>query len=196
MEDPRDYDARAELMWIGTLAHNGLAGCGLGVPGMRDGDWTCHGMEHEMSAIDAKITHGAGLAVIFPAWRRHVWKSPPERLLAVGAGVVGIAPVTPALDDLSGIDEEITPERAERDAVEATIDELQDFFMSMGMATIDELQDFFMSMGMPSTLSELGIAEDDIDRMICGLRVTRGERFGTFRSLSLDDARAIYESAL
>lgn len=181
MEDPQDYDARAELMWIGTLAHNGLAGCGLGVPGMRDGDWTCHGMEHEMSAIDTKITHGAGLAVIFPAWMRHVWKSHPDRLLAFGAGVFGIEPVNPALDDLSGIDEEITPERAERDAVEATI---------------DELQDFFMSMGMPSTLSELGLAEGDIDQMIRGLRVTRGERFGTFRPLSLDDARAIYESAL
>ena len=53
-----------------------------------------------------------------------------------------------------------------------------------------------MSMGMPSTLGELGIAEDDIDQMICGLRVNRGESFGTFLKLTLEDAREIYESAL
>lgn len=181
MDEPESYDARAELMWIGTLAHNGLAGCGLGIPGMRDGDWSCHGMEHEVSAVDPRITHGAGLAVIFPAWMRHVWKSHPERFLTFGAEVFGIEPIDPEVDDLSDIDEEITPERAVHDAVEATI---------------DELQDFFMSMGMPSTLGELGIAEDDIDQMICGLRVNRGESFGTFRKLTLEDAREIYESAL
>lgn len=181
MHEPENYDARAELMWIGTLAHNGLAGCGLGIPDMRDGDWSCHGMEHEVSAVDPRITHGAGLAVIFPAWMRHVWESHPERFLTFGAEVFGIEPVDPAMDDLSAIDEEVTPERAVHDAIEATI---------------DELQDFFMSMGMPSTLGELGIAEDDIDQMICGLRVNRGESFGTFRQLTLEDARAIYESAL
>lgn len=181
MHEPENYDARAELMWIGTLAHNGLAGCGLGIPDMRDGDWSCHGMEHEVSAVDPRITHGAGLAVIFPAWMRHVWESHPERFLTLGAEVFGIEPVDPAMDDLSAIDEEVTPERAVHDAIEATI---------------DELQDFFMSMGMPSTLGELGIAEDDIDQMICGLRVNRGESFGTFRQLTLEDARAIYESAL
>ncbi len=181
MDEPENYDARAELMWIGTLAHNGLAGCGLGIPGMRDGDWSCHGLEHEVSAVDPHITHGAGLAVIFPAWMRHVWKSHPERFLTFGAEVFGIEPVDPTVDDLSTIDEEITPERAVHDAVEATI---------------DELQGFFMSMGMPSTLGELGIEEDDIDQMICGLRVNRGENFGTFRKLTLEDARTIYESAL
>mgnify|MGYP002321591306 CR=1 FL=1 len=181
MDEPESYDARAELMWIGTLAHNGLAGCGLGILGMRDGDWSCHGMEHEVSAVDPRITHGAGLAVIFPAWMRHVWKSHPERFLTFGAEVFGIEPIDPEVDDLSDIDEEITPERAVHDAVEATI---------------DELQDFFVSMGMPSTLGELGIAEDDIDQMICGLRVNRGESFGTFRKLTLEDAREIYESAL
>ena len=181
MDESENYDARAELMWTGTLAHNGLAGCGLGIPGMRDGDWSCHGMEHEVSAVDPRITHGAGLAVIFPAWMRHVWKSHPERFLTFGAEVFGIESIDPEVDDLSDIDEEITPERAVHDAVEATI---------------DELQDFFMSMGMPSTLGELGIAEDDIGQMICGLRVNRGESFGTFRKLTLEDARAIYESAL
>ena len=180
-EEPENYDARAELMWIGTLAHNGLAGCGLGIPGMRDGDWSCHGLEHEVSAVDPRITHGAGLAVIFPAWMRYVWASHPERFLTFGAEVFGIEPIDPEVDDLSGIDEEITPERAVHDAVEAAI---------------DELQGFFVSMGMPSTLGELGIDAADIDQLIRGLRINRGEQFGTFCKLTLDDARAIYESAL
>ena len=95
MENPEDYDARAEIMWVGTLAHNGLAGCGLGIPGLRDGDWTCHGLEHELSALDTKITHGAGLAVIFPAWMRYVWREHPERFLEFGSQVFGIEPVDP-----------------------------------------------------------------------------------------------------
>lgn len=181
MDDPENYDARAELMWVGTLAHNGLAGCGLGIPGKRDGDWSCHGLEHELSALDSSITHGAGLAVIFPAWMRFVWNSHPERFLAFGKQVFDIETVDPEVDDLSDIDEQITPERAEHDAVEATI---------------DALQEFFVSMGMPATLTELGITASDIDRLIEGLRINRGEQFGTFRTLTLDDARAIYESAL
>lgn len=181
MADPRDYDARANLMWTGTLAHNGIAGCGLGVPGKRDGDWTCHGMEHELSALDPKITHGAGLAVIFPAWMRYVWPAHPERFLTFAREVFGIEPVDPAVDDLSDFDEEVTPERAQADAI---------------TAAIDELQGFFVSLGMPRTLGELGITADDIDRLLAGLKQTRGERFGTFRELTLEDARAIYESAL
>lgn len=181
MDDPENYDARAELMWVGTLAHNGIAGCGLGIPGQRDGDWSCHGLEHELSALNPAITHGAGLAVIFPAWMRYVWKSHPERFLSFGEQVFGIEPVDPDIDDLSDIDEEITLERAQHDAVEATI---------------DALQDFFVSMGMPSTLSELGVCDEHINQLLAGLRLNRGELFGTFRKLTLDDARAIYESAL
>ena len=181
MESPEDYDARANIMWVGTLAHNGLAGLGMGVPGGRDGDWTCHGLEHELSAFDTRITHGAGLAVIFPAWMRYVWREHPERFLEFGSQLFGIEPVDPAVDDLSDIDEEITPERAVADAVEATI---------------DELQDFFVSLGMPRTLSEFGMTEDDIEKLMPGLSINRGELFGSFKKLTLDDARAIYRSAL
>lgn len=176
MEDPEDYDARAELMWIGSLAHNGLAGCGRGIPGKRDGDWTCHGLEHELSAYDTSITHGAGLAAIFPAWMRAVWTEHPERFLEFGKQVFGIEPVDPEED---GID--IEPELAVGYAVEATI---------------DELQEFFVSLGMPASLGELGLTEEGIESMMPGLKINRGERFGSFKSLTLDDAREIYRSAL
>ena len=176
MEDPRDYDARADIMWVGTLAHNGLAGCGLGIPGKRDGDWSSHALEHELSAVDPRVTHGAGLAVIFPAWMRYVWREHPERFLEFGAQVFGIEPVDAAMDGL-----DVAPEEAVRDAV---------------LATIDELQDFFCSMGMPRTLGELGIRAEHIGQLLHGLAINKGERFGTFRELTLEDARAIYESAL
>lgn len=181
LSNPQDFDARAEIMWAGTLAHNGLAGCGLGIPGKRDGDWSCHALEHELSALNPKIAHGAGLAVVFPAWMRYVWRSHPDRLLAFGKLVFGIEPVDPEADDLSGINEEITAERAQHDAIEVTI---------------DELQGFFLSMGMPRTLNDLGITAQDIDRLVEGIRINKGETLGTFQQLSLDDVRAIYESAL
>lgn len=178
MENPDDYDARAEIMWVGTLAHNGLAGCGLGVPGLRDGDWTCHVLEHELSALDTKITHDAGLAVIFPAWLRYAWREHPERFLEFSAQAFGVEPVDSDADEL---DVEVTPEQAIEYAVEATI---------------DELQDFNVSLGMPRTLSEFGVTEDDIEKMIPDLKINRGEPFGSFKKLTLDDARKIYRSTL
>ena len=60
MANPQDYDARANIMWSGTMAHNGICGCG------RVEDWVSHFMEHEISAVYG-VTHGAGLAVVYPA---------------------------------------------------------------------------------------------------------------------------------
>lgn len=61
MSKPDDYQSRANIMWAGTMAHNGTCGCG------RTEDWVSHFMEHEISALYG-VTHGAGLAVVFPAW--------------------------------------------------------------------------------------------------------------------------------
>ena len=62
MSNPMDYDARANIMWSGTMAHNGICGCG------RQEDWASHFIEHEISALYPQVAHGAGLAVIVPAW--------------------------------------------------------------------------------------------------------------------------------
>lgn len=67
MKEPQNYDARAEVMWAGCVAHNDLLGTG------RCGDWGSHQIEHEISGI-YDIAHGAGLAIVFPAWARHVYK--------------------------------------------------------------------------------------------------------------------------
>lgn len=65
MADPANYEARANLMWAGMVAHNDT--CGVG----RDSDWSSHQMEHELSGL-YDVAHGAGLAVMFPAWMKYV----------------------------------------------------------------------------------------------------------------------------
>lgn len=168
ISDPCDYDARANIMWAGMLAHNDLVGCGRSLSEGRAGGWESHALEHELSAHRPGIVHGAGLAVIMPAWMRYVWRADPARFLAFGKEAFDIEPV----DDT---------DEAVDDAV---------------AVTIDELQNFFAEMGMPTTLTELGIDESDFDALIETLRESKGATFGAFRPLSLDDARAIYRSAL
>ena len=167
---PDDYDARAQIMWTGMLAHIDITGCGRAlVPGGRAGGWESHGLEHELSAHFPKITHGAGLAVMMPAWMRYVWKADPDRFLDFAREVFCIEPDASLPRD---------------EAVEAAV-----------LAGIDRLQEFFQSIGMPATLRDFGLEPEDIETFIGTLRQNRGERFGAFMSLDLDDARAIYASA-
>lgn len=68
LQGSQDYDARAEIMWAGTIAHNDILATG------KVGDWGSHDMEHEISGI-YDIAHGAGLAIVFPAWMQYVYKN-------------------------------------------------------------------------------------------------------------------------
>jgi alcohol dehydrogenase YqhD (iron-dependent ADH family) len=168
LADPCDYEARAAIMWAGTLAHNDLAGCGLGASiKVRAGGWESHGLEHELSALDPKIAHGAGLAVMMPAWMRYVWRENPRRFLSFGKDVFGIV-----------------PESDSPAAVEKAV-----------LATIAHLQEFFVSMGMPKSLHDFGLEPSCIDRLLAGLEKSRGRVFGAFKKLDPEDARAIYLSA-
>lgn len=83
MEHPDDYDACANIMWAGTLAHNGICGTG------RREDWVSHFMEHEVSAVYG-VTHGAGLAVIIPAWMTFMAKHHPGKIAQFGRRVFGV----------------------------------------------------------------------------------------------------------
>jgi alcohol dehydrogenase YqhD (iron-dependent ADH family) len=78
-----DYDAWAELMWAGTIAHNNLLNTG------RVGDWGSHDLEHELSAA-YDIAHGAGLAVVFPAWMKFTYKHDPARFAQIANRVWGV----------------------------------------------------------------------------------------------------------
>ena len=72
-QQPDNYAARANIMWCGTVAHNGT--CGVG----REEDWASHALEHEISAI-YNVAHGAGLAVIFPAWMAFMAEHNPAKI--------------------------------------------------------------------------------------------------------------------
>lgn len=74
LDNPKDYDAWAEIMWSGTVAHNGFLDTG------RVGDWASHRIEHELCGI-YDVAHGAGLAVIFPAWMKYVYKHDVARFV-------------------------------------------------------------------------------------------------------------------
>ncbi|WP_314946011.1 iron-containing alcohol dehydrogenase, partial [Olsenella uli] len=167
-EKPDDYDARATIMWSGTLAHNDLCGCGrAAAAGKRAGGWESHGLEHEISAHHPEVAHGAGLAVILPAWMRYVWHADPTRFLAFAKGVFDVEPMDKT-------------DEGTQDAV---------------TYAIDELQRFFVGLGMPRALADLGLSPADVDAWLGTLRQNKGERFGELMPLTMDDARAIYLSA-
>ena len=85
IENPDNYQARASLMWASSLSHNGLMALGND----QRGDWACHQLEHELSGM-FDIAHGAGLAILFPAWCQYVYKDDPERFAKLGRLVFGI----------------------------------------------------------------------------------------------------------
>lgn len=84
LRDPENYDARANLMWAAALAHNDC--CGVG----REQDWASHRLQHQLSAL-YDTPHGAGMAVIFPAWMEYVLPHNPMRFAQFASRVFGIA---------------------------------------------------------------------------------------------------------
>jgi len=106
-----DYDAWAELMWSGTVAHNNLLNTG------RVGDWGSHDLEHELSS-QYGIAHGAGLAIVFPAWMKFVYKHDLPRFVQFATRVWGV--------DQDFFD-------PERTALEG-IARLESFWSSLGLA--------------------------------------------------------------
>lgn len=108
MEDPCDYQARANIMWSGTLAHNGICGTG------RKEDWASHAMEHEISAVYG-VTHGAGLAVVMPAFMTFMAAHAPAKGAQLARRVF----------DVVGTDD--------RKAALEGIERLKAFFASLGL---------------------------------------------------------------
>lgn len=162
LSNPKDYEARANIMWAGMLCHQGLAGVG------RHEDWATHALEHELSAYDTSITHGAGLACMFPAWMEYTHKENPGRLAYYGREVFGLAPTGDVCADAL-----------------AAAGETRRFFASLGMPTsLTELG-----------IGEDKI-DGAIEKMIPTLRKNKGDVFGSFKKLTMKDAEAIYRLAL
>ena len=155
--NPTDYDAWAEVMWAGSLAHNTLLQTG------RIGDWASHKIEHELSAV-YDIAHGAGLAIIFPAWMKYVLTRGGEEKLSQFA----------------------------RQVMKVTCDDDQ----AAAEEGIARLEAFYHSLGLQTTLHEIGIGDEDFDRMAEHAAALMGGKVGEFVKLTADDIRAIYRLAL
>ncbi len=111
-DDPKNYDARAEVMWAGSLAHNGLTGCGND-----GGDWMTHKLEHELGGL-YDVAHGAGLAAIWGSWARYVYKNCLPRFKKFALNVMDVKD--------EGTDEEIALKG---------IEAMEDFYRSIKMPT-------------------------------------------------------------
>ncbi|NMA60634.1 MAG: iron-containing alcohol dehydrogenase [Firmicutes bacterium] len=110
--EPENYGARANIMWAGTIAHNDLLSTG------RLGDWASHNIEHELSAL-YDIAHGAGLAIVFPAWMKYVYRHDIPRFVQFSVEVFGV---------------EQDYHNPERTILEG-IRRLEDFFRRIGLPT-------------------------------------------------------------
>ncbi len=127
INNPYDYDARADLMWASSLSHNGLTGSG------KDFSMPVHQIEHELSGMYDNIAHGAGLSVLFPAWAKFVYKSDVKRFKRFACEVMGV--------DSKGSDD------------------------AQAYEGIIKLEQFYKKIGMPTTLKELGVYEEDFEKI-------------------------------
>ena len=111
-KEPDNYDARAEIMWAGSLSHNGLTGCGAsGV------DFATHGLEHELGGL-YDVAHGAGLAALWGSWARYVYKECLHRFYRFAIEVMDVK-------------EEGSKEEVALKGIEA----VEDFFRKINMPT-------------------------------------------------------------
>ena len=125
-DDPANYEARAEIMWAGSLSHNGLTGCGSD-----GGDWAPHGLEHEMGGM-FDVTHGAGLAAVWGSWARYVYRDCLDRFVKFAVNVMGV--------ENTG-----APEDVALKGIEA----MEDFYRSIQMPTC------FSELGIAPTQEQL-----------------------------------------
>lgn len=163
-KDPTNYDARAEVMWANSLSHNGLTGCGNG-----GNDFASHRLEHEMGGM-FDVTHGAGLAAVWPSWARYVYKEIPERFVKFARNVMGVT---------------------EDEAAKMSQDEII-------LEGISRMEDFYRSIDMPTNMRELGIepTEEQVLEMANGCARATGGSVGSAKVLYEEDMAAIYRMAL
>lgn len=129
MEDPHNYEARANIMWAGMVCHNDVMGVG------RKQDWNSHHLEHVLSAL-YDCAHGAGLAVIMPAWMRYCVEHGGEKRFAQMA--VRVFGCQMDFDD---------PKRTAMEGVNA-------------------FRAFLKELGMPLTFAEIGAKAEDIPKLV------------------------------
>ena len=129
MENPTDYNARATIMWASSLSHNGLTSCG------REEFLAVHQLEHAVSGEYDSVAHGAGLAVLYPAWAEYVFKSNPSRFAQFARNVWGVTETDDLLASKQGIEK------------------MRDYFVHLEMPT--KLREFGIEEGKEERLADL-----------------------------------------
>ena len=145
MSNPKNYNARAQIMWAGTIAHNNLLSTG------REGDWSSHHIQHEIGALYPETSHGAGLAVIFPAWMKYVYKHNIKRFKQFAIKVWNV-------NNAFGSDGEIALEGISRYAQFAKSLGMPTSFSDMGLPT-DRFQEMAEKCGEDGKFVRLSIAD-------------------------------------
>lgn len=160
LKNPEDYRSRAQIMWGGSVAHNGLTGCGV------HDDWATHMLEHELSGM-FDVTHGAGLAAIWPSWARYVMHENLSRFVRFAVNVMDVP------NDFSD------PETTALKGIEA----MERFYHAIGMpVNIREL------IGRD-------ITDEEIDEMTRKCSHDYTATCGCLKTLHADDMKAIYQMA-
>ena len=185
VKEPENYEARATLMWAGSLSHNGLTGAG------RVSDFGTHKIEHELGGM-FDVAHGAGLAAVWGSWARYVYKTNPGRFAQFGKKVFGInisssTNITPNSD---------APEQPIKPSPIITDPELTSTDTA-ALAAITAWETWCHSIGMPTTLTELGIHPTDaqIEEMAEKCVFGRNGHVGFFQPLTKEDIAAILKMA-
>ena len=185
VKEPENYEARATLMWAGSLSHNGLTGAG------RVSDFGTHKIEHELGGM-FDVAHGAGLAAVWGSWARYVYKTNPGRFAQFGKKVFGInisssTNITPNSD---------APEQPIKPSPIITDPELTSTDTA-ALAAITAWETWCHSISMPTTLTELGIHPTDaqIEEMAEKCVFGRNGHVGFFQPLTKEDIAAILKMA-
>ena len=185
VKEPENYEARATLMWAGSLSHNGLTGAG------RISDFATHKIEHELGGM-FDVAHGAGLAAVWGSWARYVYKTNPGRFAQFGKKVFGInisssTNITPNSD---------APEQPIKPSPIITDPELTSTDTA-ALAAITAWETWCHSISMPTTLTELGIHPTDtqIEEMAEKCVFGRNGQVGFFQPLTKEDIAAILKMA-
>lgn len=157
--NPSDYESRATLMWAGTVAHVNILGLG------RIEDWGAHAFEHELSAL-YDVTHGAGLAIVFPAWMRYqLHHHDPSKIAQFAMRVF-----------------DVPQGKSDIETGEKGIAALSAFWSSLGLPSkLGEIT---------------GFNEADIPLMTKKIKMTRPNELGNFNPLNYADVDAVYRSMI
>ena len=155
IEDPKDYDSRADYAMAGMMAHCGFLSLGR----KTRGDFSSHKLGHSISLLYG-AAHGASLSVVMPAWSRYLYTENPDPFARLGEGV---------FDIYDGEDED------------------------RALEAIESLEDFFKEINAPTTLRELGLKEDDIQKLADN--ASKLLPYGSLKELNADDVLEIYKLA-